>query len=222
MIAGLLFDSWSFYKKHILVMLVLTLPIIVPVGILTSLLQHSFDDQNREWLIWVVDFMAYPVYAVAIVYYIASIISGEYTSPKTLWLLGVKYWLPFMLLTILSSIAIVLGLALLIIPGIIISIRLAFSQFELLLNHQQPLDAMRVSWDKTKDHMWILFAGYFVITVLIYFPYFAISYLLGKMEISFWMVDFLVNIVFTLADIFYVIFAFRVYEFAKLKDELGR
>lgn len=216
MVASLLSDSWSFYKKHILAILALVLPVIVPVEILTLVLEHSSDGQEYEWLIWTISVLAYPLYGVAIVYYIASIISGDYLPHKSLWLLGIKYWLPFLLLNIISVIAIIIGFILLIVPGIIISIRLAFSQFELLLNRQGPLEAMRLSWINTKDHMAVIFAGFCVITAVIYLPFFALSYLLHMN--SFWGLEGLLNIICTVADIFYVVFAFRVYEFSKPKD----
>ena len=161
-----------------------------------------------------ISFIAYPIYSVGVVFYIASIISGGSYETKTLWKLGVKYWLPYTILITLIVVAIVCGFILFIIPGIIFLGRYAFSEFDLLFNQSKPLTAMKNSWKATKEYIWIILGGFAVITIALYMPYYFIASLLDESNIFYWVLETVLNIVYSILGVLYTIFAFRVYVFA--------
>ena len=149
MLEKLLLESWSFFKEHILTISIIILPIVAPIEIITALYKYIIGSQDLASselnISIVVYFIFYPIYSVAIIFYMASIITGDKFTMKILWRLGVKYWLPYIYLIILAGVVIVFGLILLILPGIFIFIRYSFSEFELLLNQKKPLDAIKSS-----------------------------------------------------------------------------
>jgi len=223
MLKKLLADSWAFFKNHVVAISIIILPIVVPIDVLTALYQYflaSKDYVPSEQIFPVaIGYIAYPIYTVGVIFYIASIISGETLGAKTLWKLGAKYWLPYLGLSVLVDLAVMFGFVLLIIPGIIFIIRYAFSEFDLLLNQSKPLEAMRNSWDTTKEYMWVIFGGYAVITLVLYVPYYLVASLFDESSISYLVLNTASNIAYSVLDVLYTIFAFRVYEFAKLQHD---
>lgn len=214
-------DSWSFFKSHAIAISIIILPIVVPIDVLTALYQYflaSEEVQFTEQLVpMIIGFIAYPIYAVGIVFYISSVISGERIDTKTSWRLGAKFWLPYVIMSVFVGVAVALGLILLVIPGIIFAVRYAFSEFDLLLNQSKPLDAMKHSWDLTKEYMWVILGGYVVITLVLYVPYYLIASLFDESSVFYWVLVTVLNIVYSVLGVLYTIFAFRVYEFAKLQ-----
>ncbi len=68
-----------------------------------------------------------------------------------------QHFLPYLAASILSFIAIGLGLILLIVPGIIISIMLWFVAYLVIDRNLGPIEAMKESARITKGHKWDLF-----------------------------------------------------------------
>ena len=221
MIKTLLMDSWFFFKNHIVAISMIILPIVVPIDVLTTLYQYFLASDeltiSEQLIPMFIGMIAYPIYAVRVVFYIASAISNERIDTKTSWRLGFKFWLPYATMSFFIGLVVMLGLIFLVIPGIIFSVRYSFSEFELLLNKNKSLDAMKNSWDATKDYVWVILGGYLVITFVFYAPYYLISEFLNQESASYWVLDTVLNIVYSVLGALYTIFTFRVYEFAKLQ-----
>ncbi|MBN9167545.1 MAG: hypothetical protein BGO98_33855 [Myxococcales bacterium 68-20] len=84
---------------------------------------------------------------------------------------GGSRFLPLLAVLFLTLLAVLLGYVLLIVPGIIIGLGVAFAQFYVVDQNMGPIDAMKASWKATKGHkgniflfglvsMLIAFAGY--------------------------------------------------------------
>ena len=223
-----LIDTWSFFKNHIVALSLIILPIVAPVEILTTL-YHSFftsasDEFNlaQQLIPMTVGFIAYPIYAAGVVFYIASVISGERIDTMTSWSLAASNWLPYVIMSLFIGFAVALGIILLIIPGIVFAVRFSFSEFDLLLNKSKPIDAMQNSWDLTKEYMWVLLGGFVIITILIYGPYFILVSFNDKLIGENQLLDTLFLIAYSVLGVLYKIFAFRVYEFAKMQHSANR
>lgn len=215
-------DSWSFFKNHIVALSLIVLPIAAPVEIFNALyLYFATSEENvlsEQILPMAIYFMAYPVYSVAVVFYITSIISGEGgRDTRTLWRLGIKYWAQYFILTFIIGIAVTFGLMLLIVPGIILMARYAFAEFDLLLNKSKPLEAIRNSWFLAKNYMWVILGGYVFITVVLFLPSYLISSIFDETSISYWVIDTVLNMAYSVLAVMYTIFAFRVYELAEVQ-----
>lgn len=216
-------DSWSFFKSNVAALSVIILTIIVPIEIFVSLYEYFFvseDGTYTEQLVPVIiGTLVYPIYAVAVVLYIASIISGEKIEPLTLLQLGIKFWWKYLVLSTFIGLIVIFGLILLVIPGVIFSARYAFAEFDLLLNQSRPLDAMKHSWDSTKEYVWVILGGYTVITVALYVPFYLVAALFDESSISFKVLDTVTNMAYPILGAMYTIFAFRVYELAGMQGK---
>ncbi len=76
-------------------------------------------------------------------------------SLKDLW--APQYFFPMLVVHVLSTIATIVGLVLLIVPGIIIGTALSLSMSLLMDKNMGPIDAMKESWRVTKGRRWPLF-----------------------------------------------------------------
>lgn len=212
-------DSWSFFKRHVGMLALIILPIVVPVELVVSVYRNFFSGDEEQWIPVFINFIVNPIYSIAVVFYIASIISGEQYDIKSLWGLGIKFWPPYIILSVLVGLLVALGFALLIIPGAFFAVRFAFAEFELLLRQSAPVDAMKASWALTKDYMWILLGGYTVITLATFVPYVFFVYQIGPEDISSSVLVSVIGLALSVLMTLYKIFAFRVYEFAKTKAD---
>ena len=218
MLTKFLLDSWSFFRRHVIMISAIVLPIAVPFEILTTFQQNSINTEELVLadllLPLLIDSIVYPVYTIAIIFYISSVFSGKSSDIKTLWSLGIKYWLPFMIYSIASGVIITIGLILFIIPGLIYTARYAFAPFDLLLNESPPFDAMKNSWHTAKDHLWLILGGYIVITVILFSPFYFASQLFTQGSTEMLIFEIISNIILSVLHVMYTIFSYRVYEYA--------
>ena len=223
MITKSLMDSWLFFKIHILSISMIILPITIPVEIIEALNNYfivSDESYYYEQLIpLATSFITYPIYAVALVFYISSTIYGVNCETKTLWKLGFKYWVPYTIYTILCYVIIIAGLFLLIIPGFIFAARYTFAEFDLLLNENKPIDSLRNSWGLTKKYVWEILGGYAFITLILYAVLYSTSFLFDEEGIAVLLFDTVLNIILSVFLSLYTIYAFRIYEYAKLNSK---
>ncbi|MDX1610855.1 MAG: YciC family protein [Candidatus Thermoplasmatota archaeon] len=57
----------------------------------------------------------------------------------------------------LMSLAIGIGFVLLVVPGVILAVRLAFTPFILVDQHAGPVEALKASWEATRGYGWSIF-----------------------------------------------------------------
>lgn len=67
---------------------------------------------------------------------------------------------------LLYGLAVVVGLVLLIVPGLIAMVRLAFTPYMIVDRDLGPVDAVKASWEATRGHGWTLF-GLLIVSLLI-------------------------------------------------------
>jgi uncharacterized membrane protein len=68
--------------------------------------------------------------------------------------------------SILTGLAVVLGLIFLIIPGLILAIRLSFAPLILIDSKTGPIKSMKESWALTRGHFWSLLGFWLTIAIL--------------------------------------------------------
>ena len=219
MLQNLLFDSVRFFRSHYIPITIIVLPIVVPIEIFEIIYSNYFLEEDSGFLeqlpVMFLGSLVSPIYTAGVIFYIASVVVGDAIDTKTCWKLGIKYWMPLFLLNIYVGVVIVLGLLLLVIPGIIFIVRFAFVEFELLLNNHRPLDAMKESWETTRKFVWIILGGYLVITIVLMGPYYVLMTVLEQLEFEPGLLDNVLNIIYSVLGFIYLIFSFRVYHLVK-------
>lgn len=235
MLYKLLLDSWNFFRNHLRVLAFIILPIVLPIEIFAAIFEYHFlgDEPTMQELLMlrIPAIIAAPIYSVAVVFYIASIIGNKPLPLTSMWLLGIRYWLVYFLLTLMIGMMAGFGLLLFILPGLFLLAKFAFAQFELLLHGHTPPEALRRSWQRTTGHTATLLGGYVVLATLFIAVYLVLGTLIGLLypdysslleqksavPIVFGLV---VTVIFAVLECLFTIFAFRVYDEAR-KQTVG-
>lgn len=216
MFSTLLSDSYIFFRKHLSAIAAIILPIVIPFEIFAAVYQHLIITGEvtltDQLILMFVGLMIYPVYAGGLVFYIASVLRREAIDNNTAWRMAWANWGRYLMVTVLVGSAVMFGLSLLIVPGIFLAARFAFSEFELLLGGQGPVDAIGKSWNLTREHMWFLAGGFVLITLALYAPYVLLEYLLSPESPLYWVISSVLSVVVSLFGALYTIFAFRIYD----------
>ena len=78
MLTKFLLDSWSFFRRHVIMISAIVLPIAVPFEILTTFQQNAINTEELVLgdllLPLLIDSIVYPVYTIAIIFYISSVV----------------------------------------------------------------------------------------------------------------------------------------------------
>ncbi len=222
---GLLMDSFRFFRNHLVSILLIVVPVVFPIELVRTHYAEAFLGPDAqlisEFPLLLLGLLAYPIYAGGVIFFMASEISGTRLKATSCWLLGLKYWWPFLVLSLLLGMATGLGFMLFIVPGVIVLARFAFAEFDLLLNGQSPPDALRHSWDETRPYFWILVAGYLVIFAAAYVPYFGLVFVLGDMKVDLGIFGVLLDTLYAVLSVLFTVFRFRVYYVMTERRNLG-
>lgn len=210
-----LVESVYFFKNNFFAIAAIILPIAIPIELFDALYENFVITDNSTYveqsIPFIVMLLASPLYAIAVIFYIASQIKGEAISVKTAWQFGIKYWQPYLALTILLLIIFMLGFMLLFIPGVILVVRYAFAEFELLFNNKRPIDAMKSSWAASGQCFWKLLGGFFIIASALYIPLILIQVSVDDFETTYPILDSMLNILYSVPQVLLTIFSYRVY-----------
>ena len=130
MLRQCLTESLYFFKNNVMALSAIILPIAIPVELFDVLYEHFVITEDSGIWIHSVSYgammLAYPIYSVGVICYMAAKIDGETMSTTTAWKWGVKFWAPYLFLSILMFVLFLLGFMALFIPGIIFSCTFRF------------------------------------------------------------------------------------------------
>lgn len=222
---GLLLDTFRFFRNHLFSILVIIVPVVFPIELFRAQYAETLAGQETnlasELPVLMLGLFAYPIYAGGIIFFIASVITGNRLNARACWMLGLKYWAPFLLLSILLGIFTGLGFILFIVPGVIALVRFAFAEFDLLLKGLSPPDAMRRSWYETRQYFWLLLGGYAVIFAAFYVPYFGLIFVLDDLQVDLGIFEVLLDTLYAVLSVLFTIFRYRVYDLVNERRSLG-
>lgn len=157
-------DSWYFVRHNLSAIAVLCLPLVC----LEVLAQHALaawlPRSPVPWNLVVLPFF-YPLYEAALILFLAARSQGEQPRPRDMLAASVTLWPRFAVLTCLVLLFTMLGFSLLLIPGILVMVSMAFSEYLLTLRRLEPLAAMRASLEMSRGRLFIIFSCLASVTV---------------------------------------------------------
>ena len=122
-----------------------------------------------------------------------------------------KFWVPYLAMFVINMAIVLMGLTLLIIPGIYIALRLSFAPFELLLEGLKPIDSLRSSWKLTKGHVGQILGGGIVIYFSFFVPFGVLGTLFDQSSVVYLVYYTIGSIFSSLVGALFTIFVFRIY-----------
>ncbi|AYC34384.1 hypothetical protein D3880_19320 [Pseudomonas cavernae] len=147
-------DSWYFFSRHLGAIARLCLPLVVLESLAQRLLASATGMEASPAYGLLVGLLFYPLYTAALILFLDARSRGLAVHHRDLLAMALQLWPRFAVLTALSSLLIMLGASLFILPGLWVLIRLAFAEYLLVLDGLPPLAALRESFRLTGEPFW--------------------------------------------------------------------
>jgi len=145
-------DSLYFFRRNFNSILTLCLPLVILEALTKQVLGSAAPDGSASWQL-LIGLLFYPLYTGALILFLDAKTRGEAPAKRNLLAATLRMWPTFAVLTALSTLLIMAGLSLFIVPGVWVMIKLVFSEYLLVLRGLGPLDAMRESFKMTRGHV---------------------------------------------------------------------
>ncbi|WP_426152508.1 hypothetical protein [Pseudomonas sp. DC3000-4b1] len=158
-------DSLYFFRAHLGAILKLCLPLLALQSVAEQLVDHSVQSTARGAFDILAGLLFYPIYSAALILYLDARSNGEAPSLGLLLSMGLRLWPRFALLAAFCSLAILLGMALYVLPGLWLMARLAFAEYLLVLRGLTPWAAIKQSFELTRGPFWRVLGCVLVVLV---------------------------------------------------------
>lgn len=150
-------DSLYFFQRNLVQIATLCLPLVILEAVLQHIVENAVGPDPSPGYGLLVGLLVYPLYTGALILFLDARSRGESPRNRELLALALTLWPRFALLSAISTLAIVLGLSLFFVPGIFLTVMLAFSEYRLVLRGEAPLAAMKSSFSMSKGHFLRIF-----------------------------------------------------------------
>ena len=150
-------DSLYFFQRNLSQIVMLCLPLVILEAVLQHIVDNAVGPDPSPGYNLIVGLLLYPLYTGALILFLDARSRGESPRNRDLLALAINLWPKFALLSAISTLLIVLGLSMFFIPGIFLTVVLAFSEYRLVLRGDAPLAAMKASFNLSRGHFWRIF-----------------------------------------------------------------
>ncbi|MFJ2333030.1 YciC family protein [Pseudomonas helleri] len=150
-------DSLYFIQRNLGQVITLCLPLVILEAVLQYVVDDAVGPNASQGYALIVGLLVYPLYTGALIVFLDARSRGERPSNRDVLARALSLWPKFALLAAISTLLIVLGLSMFFIPGIYLTVVLAFSEYNLVLRGQPPLTAIKSSLIMSRGHFWRIF-----------------------------------------------------------------
>ena len=147
-------DAFHFFSRHLPSIAPLCLPLIAAECLARAVVVGLVDTDHSPAYELLVGLFFYPLYSAALILYLDARSDGHEPLKRNLLARALQLWPSFALLVMLSSLLIMAGISLFILPGIWVMTNLVFAEYLLVLQGRAPLVAMRESFQMVNGHFW--------------------------------------------------------------------
>jgi hypothetical protein len=152
----LLRDTWYFFSRNVGEIALLCLPAILIEAISQQGLIAWLGPDKSQGASIVLSMLFYPVYVGALIIFVDSRSHRIRLKPRQVLEMALFRWPSFAVLAAISTLLIMVGVWMLILPGVYVMIKLAFAEYLLVLEGKSPLDAIKESFELTKGHFFTI------------------------------------------------------------------
>ncbi len=145
-------DSLYFFRRNLGSIALLCLPVVILEVLAKQALGSAMSADTSPAYALVIGLFFYPVYTAALILFLDARSRGEDVHTRDVLAMAVRLWPTFAVLSAMSTLLIMFGLSLFVVPGIWVMIKLAFSEYLLVLRKLTPFMAMRESMQMTTGH----------------------------------------------------------------------
>ncbi|KWS11622.1 YciC family protein [Pseudomonas syringae] len=145
-------DSLYFFRRNLGSIALLCLPVVILEVLAKQALGSAMSADTSPAYALVIGLFFYPIYTAALILFLDARSRGEDVHTRDVLAMAVRLWPTFAVLSAMSTLLIMFGLSLFVVPGIWVMIKLAFSEYLLVLRKLTPFMAMRESMQMTTGH----------------------------------------------------------------------
>jgi hypothetical protein len=147
-------DSWFFFSHNLLAIARLCLPLIMLESLFLEQVSGLVASESAAAPRILAGLLFYPLYAAALILFLDARSNGQTPRARDLLAFSLRLWPSFALLAAMSTLAILLGASLFVLPGLWLMIKLAFAEYLLVLRGLGPFKALRESFEMTNGYFW--------------------------------------------------------------------
>ncbi|MDX1369849.1 hypothetical protein [Pseudomonas sp.] len=147
-------DAWFFFSHNLPAIARLCLPLVVLEAVVQQVVSARVGGEAAAAYGILVGLLFYPLYTAALILFLDARSRGEAPVNRDLLAASLRLWPGFALLAGLSTLAIMLGASLFVLPGLWIMIKLAFAEYLLVLRGLSPIKALHESFELTSGYFW--------------------------------------------------------------------
>jgi len=147
-------DSLYFCQRNFWAIVQLCLPLVIVESLARQLVAHLTGANASPMFDVLVGLLFYPLYTGSLILFMDARSNGDTPRARDLLAVALRIWPMFALLAATSTALIILGLQLLVLPGLYVMVKLVFSEYLLVLRGLQPLAAIKQSLALSRGHFW--------------------------------------------------------------------
>lgn len=147
-------DAWFFFSHNLLSIARLCLPLVVFEALVQQQVAALVGDDTLAAYRLLVGLLFYPLYTGALILFLDARSNGQSPRLRDLLAASLSLWPRLAMLAGLSTLAIMLGASLFVLPGLWLMIKLAFAEYLLVLRGLPPLQALHESFEQTSGYFW--------------------------------------------------------------------
>ncbi|MGV8843846.1 MAG: hypothetical protein ACOH2I_11600 [Pseudomonas sp.] len=147
-------DAWYFFIYNLGAIARLCLPLIVLEGLVQQWIAAWATPATALIYELLVGVLFYSLYTAALIVFLDARSHGQHPRSRDVLARALWLWPTFALVVSLSTLAIMLGASLLILPGLWMMTKLAFAEYLLVLRGMTPIKALHESLERTSGYFW--------------------------------------------------------------------
>jgi hypothetical protein len=151
-------DSLYFFRRHFWAILQLCLPLVVLESVSKQAVDHVIGVNGSPLYDIIVGLLFYPLYTAALILFLDARSDGYSPRNRDLLAMAVRLWPMFALLAGMSTVLIMLGVSIFVLPGLWVMVKLVFAEYLLVLRGMTPIAAMTESFRMSQGHFWRILA----------------------------------------------------------------
>jgi len=172
-VINLVKNTWGLYRSHVSLFIGYSAWMLIPM-IFNVLLTITFGSDYTyitEPIVLTLDIIIITWVVISLIQAVSLIKSKKRIDPRKLSATSWKLAAPFLLLAILTAILTIVGLALLIVPGIIFTIYVTFASTILVLENAKIIDSIKKSFALVKNRFWTILHRLIIGNLILILPY---------------------------------------------------
>lgn len=171
-VTNLLKDAWAQYSKHFNVLVPIMLLAGIGLYLQSIFLFIGSDGRNMDASFGILALLATLIYLVGMIWGFTAVLNrvSKLDQPMTVkqaFMDAKPYIWPVFLVGLLSGIFTLIGLILLVIPGIIVGVWLSFSYFVAVSENKRGMDALKASKAYVEGYWWPVFGRLLLIGLVV-------------------------------------------------------